>query len=485
MSSQSSANFEWKKATTLLNGREYTPSRRWGSAHCTVKNELFLSGGCRQEQDSCIHLRDAWMLRVGKIVSELIWEKVQDPPKEFTTRCQHTATLVGHCIWLIGGQSTHQIFGDVFTYNLSSKEWHIHNVKNTSAMRRAGHCAIVSPREPEKIILFGGSIPGGSNASGETPELAIFDTKTLTVVPISTHTAKYSPCSSSIPVHLTGTRVLFLGGGDFNQSVKRGSCCFDTEKLKWTENFIDCPLLEGLMGAKGAIYENRVYIYGGNYVDQKGTYLPTLIELTLDQNCSSVKTRSFTSVNLPGRYNHVLFRVDSNLYLLQGREPGDEARTHVYYMDLKKLPSDTQSTTQSSKITVSDGTNNNLDALQIGVKVDEDSLLLTIPLKDAGLLSGRGCKNWEEIAKQKDIELKTANEKQFVCQNQLEALKTENSRLKSDLEKNEQVIKQITDDNKEMRAFFSSIGEQISRLSSSSKSTINEDAHQAKKHRSL
>jgi len=49
--------------------------------------------------------------------------------------------------------------------------------RNASAVRRAGHCAIVSPREPEKILLYGGSSPDDGYTES-TPELAIFDTKT-------------------------------------------------------------------------------------------------------------------------------------------------------------------------------------------------------------------------------------------------------------------------------------------------------------------
>eukprot|EP00210_Caulerpa_lentillifera_P008215 g7843.t1 len=223
------------------------------------------------------------------------------------------------------------------------------------------------------------------------------------------------------------------------------------------------------MGAKGVVYENKVYIYGGDYVDQMGTYLPTLIELTFDQNCNIVRTRSFTSVNLSGRYNHVLFRCYSNIYLLQGCEFGNEVRTNVYYMDLKTLPNENESL-EPTNAAASMGPRCNTDDFPVRGRLDGEDILLRIPMKRSGLVLAKDIQElrdvimlkemkltaandkfherqlqWEVTVHQKNMERRAVNEKLQESQAQVEALRTENSRLKSDLEKSELERQQIHD----------------------------------------
>jgi len=283
------------------------------------------------------------------------------------------------------------------------------------------------------------------------------------------------PRSCCIPLHVRGSKVLFFGGGDFSHAVGSGGSYFDTEKRLWTEKFIDCPHLNGLMGAKGTVYNNKVYIYGGIHIGQHRAYSPVLLEITMDQNGNPSNIEHFKSSNLAGRAHHVLFRIGHFLYLLQGRELEDAAHTKVYFLDLRSLQNPPR-TDQRDQISNSND--------QLSTRVEGKNLLITVPLEKTGLVLGEGCKELEEALKKKDAELKETNEKQFVSQNQLETLKTENLRLKSDLLNKDLEIRRLSDSVEKYKDYFSAITKTVSRANSLSESDGNGDGHQAKKQRS-
>ena len=45
------------------------------------------------------------------------------PPCPFEERANHTMTVVDRKLWVIGGATEKDIFGDVHTYDLDSRTW--------------------------------------------------------------------------------------------------------------------------------------------------------------------------------------------------------------------------------------------------------------------------------------------------------------------------------------------------------------------------
>ena len=45
------------------------------------------------------------------------------PPLPFKPRAYHTATLLGHDIWVLGGYNSNLVFSDVWVLNTSTRQW--------------------------------------------------------------------------------------------------------------------------------------------------------------------------------------------------------------------------------------------------------------------------------------------------------------------------------------------------------------------------
>ncbi|KAG1653468.1 hypothetical protein FOA52_015971 [Chlamydomonas sp. UWO 241] len=84
--------------------------------------------------------------------------------ERFSARANHTATLIGRDIWVVGGSNNDAIFSDVCVLNLDRNAWRFPVLKDpTQLICRSAHAADVHPRNPNAVLIMGGY--GGMGAS--------------------------------------------------------------------------------------------------------------------------------------------------------------------------------------------------------------------------------------------------------------------------------------------------------------------------------
>jgi Galactose oxidase, central domain len=85
------------------------PYKAW---HKCLINTTFTQ--CRDKFFADIHRFDAVRQR---------WDTDFRAPVSFCPRAYHTATLVGGCIWVVGGSTDADVFQDVHCFELDTLEW--------------------------------------------------------------------------------------------------------------------------------------------------------------------------------------------------------------------------------------------------------------------------------------------------------------------------------------------------------------------------
>eukprot|EP00241_Pyramimonas_parkeae_P011682 CAMPEP_0114240174 /NCGR_PEP_ID=MMETSP0058-20121206/8897_1 /TAXON_ID=36894 /ORGANISM="Pyramimonas parkeae, CCMP726" /LENGTH=216 /DNA_ID=CAMNT_0001352493 /DNA_START=98 /DNA_END=745 /DNA_ORIENTATION=- len=80
----------------------------------------------------------------------------------FSARANHTATLIGEELWLIGGHNLEEVMHDVHVLDLVTLTWKevTHCIAgNLALLRRVAHQAVQHPADPHTILIYGGYSP--------------------------------------------------------------------------------------------------------------------------------------------------------------------------------------------------------------------------------------------------------------------------------------------------------------------------------------
>lgn len=94
-----------------------SPLERAGAGSCVTDEGTILIFCGKGEKNSLYG--DCWSC-TGK---EKSLRLESEAPKEFEPRAHASVTIVGRCVWIIGGIADGYIAQDVWCYNIDTKEW--------------------------------------------------------------------------------------------------------------------------------------------------------------------------------------------------------------------------------------------------------------------------------------------------------------------------------------------------------------------------
>jgi len=131
------------------------PSPRQGHAAVEVGRKIYILGGCLQEI-RCYG--DVWSFDADG----LQWGQETPTGPAPPPRGGHTATLVGSAIFVYGGASSEETFGDAYKLDLVKREWSqgLTLGGGLTPGKRTGHA--VATDDHGRIYVFGGYGSGGS-----------------------------------------------------------------------------------------------------------------------------------------------------------------------------------------------------------------------------------------------------------------------------------------------------------------------------------
>ncbi|XP_062013510.1 tRNA wybutosine-synthesizing protein 2/3/4 [Rosa rugosa] len=231
----------------------------WGHSACAlekkVDNGILVFGGFGGIGR---HARRNQCLLVDALSGSLRGISIESSP---SPRLGHTASLVGHCVFVIGGRADpEKILSDVWVLDIQKKEWKLAECSGDVFPPRHRHAAAVVG---SKIYVF-----GGLNNDAVTSSLHVLDTDNLQWREIVV--TGEGPCArhshSMVP---SGSQLYMFGGYDGEEAL--GDLYrFDTEKSKcrWKKVKASGRSPHARFSHSMFVYKNHLGVIGGCPVRQ-------------------------------------------------------------------------------------------------------------------------------------------------------------------------------------------------------------------------
>ncbi|EGG14174.1 hypothetical protein DFA_11943 [Cavenderia fasciculata] len=178
-------------------------------------------------------------------------------PLAFTSIRSHTATVVGHKIFVFGGSDANDKFNDLLVFDTKTMFWSKPTTNGAECIpgpHRAHSATLVDYR----LFVF-----GGGDGPNYFKDLYILDTKTLTWSKPITNGSGPGPRRAHTANLVAGKNIYIFGGGDGNKALNE-MYVLDTETLTWT-----CIKANGsLPGSRGyhssLLMNGKIGVFGGS-----------------------------------------------------------------------------------------------------------------------------------------------------------------------------------------------------------------------------
>lgn len=253
----------WQKIFHLV------PKRDSHAAFMYMNNMYVFAGNvCTVKRDEAAH--QLYMYNVSK--SE--WQSVKTQQQQPTARYQHTATLVGDCVYVFGGRLDNETFtNDMYILHLSmmnivcllfleTMTWKQVETNGTFPVARSGHSAV---RDGNRIVIFGG-IGAKKQYFNDTIE---FNTTTNTFKVLVTKGTPPVPRERHVAFVYDQTMYIF-GGWRYMHGACEGLQILFQFQLNTNEWGAMVCNLQGRYGHCVTVSDKgEVYIFGGRNNDFK------------------------------------------------------------------------------------------------------------------------------------------------------------------------------------------------------------------------
>eukprot|EP00697_Spironema_sp_BW2_P011756 gnl/Spiro4/27597_TR13730_c0_g1_i3.p1 gnl/Spiro4/27597_TR13730_c0_g1~~gnl/Spiro4/27597_TR13730_c0_g1_i3.p1 ORF type:complete len:799 (-),score=233.97 gnl/Spiro4/27597_TR13730_c0_g1_i3:111-2507(-) len=227
-----------------------------------VDQKIFLIGGCAP-QDRCFS--DVFGLNLASL-SWFDTVLLHNPP---TARKEHTATVVGMDIWVIGGFAPPSLkfLNETLIYHTGSLNWEVPQIGGIPVLARAGHSAT-----------------------------------------------------------LVGANKIFVIGGYSDEEFFEALIVLNTELRVWTQPSLKGVGLTPRKGHSANLVGTLIYIYGGytrNARTLSDLFILDTVSMVLFRPSTSAQDSSVTPLQPPAVTGHSMVSINSTLYLFGGCQYGD------------------------------------------------------------------------------------------------------------------------------------------------------------------
>ncbi|KAN0045305.1 hypothetical protein ACTA71_005682 [Dictyostelium dimigraforme] len=170
----------------------------------------------------------------------------------------HTATVVGHKIYVFGGSDIQDRFNDLLILDTKTMFWHKPKTTGADGCIPNPHRAHSATLVDHRLFIF-----GGGDGPNYFKDLYILDTNTLTWTKPTTLGNGPGPRRAHT-ANLIGKLIYIFGGGDGNKALNE-VYVLDTETLTWT--YIKTTgAIPGSRGYHSSVLlsNNRIGVFGGS-----------------------------------------------------------------------------------------------------------------------------------------------------------------------------------------------------------------------------
>lgn len=270
----------------------------------TCPDSCNLHGHCQQTGCDCFpgFIGDSCNLYIERSDEDVRWYNLSESSQNFTSRFGHSGAFIKsvNCIYVYGGYSLHETFGDVVRYCFNSSSWEIAIQSNPWPPPRKKHASVAVE---DGFYIVGGVLGNGSFSS----DLWYFDVNT------SEWTQKATNSSMSLP-NLMDHTLTYANGWLYVIGGKNHEGLFSSDIFRinttycdsWEKVFVSGDRQQSRMvsGHTAVFHEvaNSILVYGG-YRSSYSKY----VELSND-------------IYLLNLHNHIWSHVENkqNLYLHHG-----------------------------------------------------------------------------------------------------------------------------------------------------------------------
>lgn len=185
-------------------------------------------------------------------IEHLSWFQPKVQGNVPSPRSLHTATAVGHKLFIFGGQESGYTFGDIFVLDTDSNEWSKPKTTGEAPGSVFRHAATLVG---SSIFVF-----GGYDGQNDTNDLSVLDTETMhwhrPQLRGSRPTPRENPCTA-----LVGTRLFVVGG--YADSALNDLYVLDTATNTWGQPPITGVPPSPRSGHSVTAIGHRLFVFGG------------------------------------------------------------------------------------------------------------------------------------------------------------------------------------------------------------------------------
>eukprot|EP01124_Arcella_intermedia_P003169 TRINITY_DN11730_c0_g1_i1.p1 TRINITY_DN11730_c0_g1~~TRINITY_DN11730_c0_g1_i1.p1 ORF type:complete len:349 (-),score=66.84 TRINITY_DN11730_c0_g1_i1:5-1051(-) len=288
-------------------GNSPVPPGRQGHAWAVHGQHLYVFGGRIADtrtgsKSTRTIVNDLWRFNLDGFQ----WELVESLGEVPSPRHNHTALAYQDKIWVFGGTGGDHIFNELLAFDLKNNTWQLLHPANTALIRgRHGHSAsLATLKDSTKMVIFGGGL-WEDNRRVYLKEVLLYDFKE--------NSWEVLECAGSVPLgrsfhsaNVLGDMLVIFGGWWMEEvKAKREEFYFNDVVVlelggKVWRKVVSVGDVPGPRNRHSSLLIDgkRLFIYGGNYYDQKtrkGSFYSTAYLLDLNES-----TANWTKINTKG-----------------------------------------------------------------------------------------------------------------------------------------------------------------------------------------
>ncbi|KAF8399614.1 hypothetical protein HHK36_015483 [Tetracentron sinense] len=270
--------------SSVRNGGDFGPGRRWGHSCNAIKGGKFLYIFGGYGEDNCqtneVHVFDT----VRQTWSKPMVKGIPPSPRD-----SHSCTTVGENLFVFGGTDGKSPLKDLHILDTSSNTWISPRLSGKGPEAREGHSAALIGKQ---LFIFGGCGKSWNNTDEVYyNDLYILDTATLVwkraITSGTPPSARDSHTCSSWK-----NNVIVVGGEDASDFYLSDVHILDTDTLVWRELSTSGQMLSPRAGHSTVALGKNLFVFGG-FTEDRNLY-DDLYMLNLD-------TGSWTKVMATGQ----------------------------------------------------------------------------------------------------------------------------------------------------------------------------------------
>eukprot|EP01084_Bolivina_argentea_P008747 16361_1 len=242
------------------------PIERYSHSVVNINNKIYMFGGFNVNHK---WLNDLYTLHIDNPIhnsaentdnnSMLLWDKPKTTGNAPTARAAHASALIGHKMYIFGGNNGNKVFNDLYCLDTISMKWCKMKAKGHIPCARSAHTMTAMNN---KLLVFGGINENGKPLN----DLIIFDIET---------NKWFKPKINGTPPPSRGghsavcikNNELFIFGGGYNGKILNDLHIFNIDSKQWLRPS-DTGIIPTPRTGASIISDtnNVIYIFGGGNV---------------------------------------------------------------------------------------------------------------------------------------------------------------------------------------------------------------------------